>query len=166
VKQEEYEAAATLILETMRSRLLDVAASTGATFVDESFESKAKGAPEFCFRLLPLNPRAAALEVSPERADSIYIGVGRRGWIEVFASPRKPAQSVEDAIQIVDAIVAGRVTERFWTRKRTGNVVESLVHIQRPDGRWKAIGYVGQPPPGIRKLFYDETLIEYEPYSA
>lgn len=163
----DYEEAFQLIVTGVRDGLHAIAARNHAEFVDASSGPKAPEAPPFVFRLVPPSTGGAPVEVMPDNADSTYISVGQGGWIEVFTSPRDPEKGVSEVLKIVEAVAAGRLKERIWKRKRTGERVNSLLHIQySPDGPWRLIGEVSRPLPLVRTVLYDEESIDYAPYSA
>ena len=144
-----------------------MATDNEAEFVDASSESRPDGAPALVYRLLPTVEGAARIEVMPDDAYYTYIDVGEGGWVEVFTSPKSPQEGAEEVLQIVSAVVAGRLRETVWDRKETGERVNSLLHIQyEPGGPWHLIGEVSRPLPLLRRWRYDERQIEYRPYRA
>jgi hypothetical protein len=161
----DYEEAFEVMVVGVREGLEEIAARNLAEFVDASSEPKASGAPPFVFRVVPRSSGGASIEVMPDNADSTYISVGQGGWIEVFTSPRDPEKGVSEVLKIVEAVAAGRLREQIWKRKRTGERVNSLLHIQySPDESWRLVGEVSRPPPILRAFLYDEESVEYAPY--
>ena len=163
----DHDTAFAQIVDGVRSGLQDIAVRTGARFTDASLDEKDPGAPPYVFRLDPLAPTAAAVEVMPDSAYSVYIAVGRGGYIEVMTSPKRPDAGVEDTLKLVEAIAAGRIRERVWRRKKTGEWVDSLLHVQEQlDGPWRLVGEIGRPLPVLRRWRYEQEHIEYRSYRS
>lgn len=101
----------------------------------------------------------------PDHAYSTYIGVGVGGWIEVFTSPKDPTGGVATVLELVEAMVAGRLRERVWWRKGAETRVSSLLYIQlESGGRWRTTGRMNRPLPLLRRWRYEEQTVEYDAY--
>lgn len=149
------------IVEAERDGLRDIAAGSDAQFIDASDEERGTETPPFCFRLVSRSG-GAKVEVFPDGAYSTYVGVGECGWIEVFTSPKYPQRGVDAVLDIVNAVVVGRVKERVWRDEATGAPVDSHLYIKwHPEDGWHLIGRLNRP------LFrrYDEELL-YPPYRS
>jgi hypothetical protein len=158
-------AAERTIVEMLRVELGRIAVAAGATLQEDTADLNRGGILSPMFRLSSATRGTGKIEVMPEGAWSIYIAVGEKGFIEVFASSEKPARGVRSAIAIVEAIVAGRLKERVWRSRRSGRVVGSALRIRyEPDARWRVIGRVGAVAPLIGRLLYRCEVIHYRPF--
>ena len=163
--QVEDSEAHRLIVTRVRAGLERMALEHEAEFVDASADARPDGAPALAYRLVPRAEGAARLEVLPDDAYSTYIDVGEGGWIEVFTNPKSPETDADEVLRVVSAVVAGRLRETVWTKKKSRAHVDSLLHIQyESGGPWRLIGEVGRPLPLLRRWLYDERQIEYRPY--
>ena len=159
------EAAFDTIVSGVVAKLREIAEANDATLGEVPPTELAHGGPGLGFRLRPHRPDAAQVSVLPDDAHSIYMCIGRAGWVELLASPRDPNRAVEDVAKLLDAVVAGGVKETLWRRKRSDEIANSLLHIQYgPGGRWHLNGEVSRPLPLVRRLLYVEEVIRYKPY--
>lgn len=159
------ESAFATIVEGVLAHLKDVADRTDASLIEVPTDELPRGGPAVSYRLEPANADAAPLAVSPDDAYTTYLMIGRAGEVLVLTSPKDPEGGISGVIEMVDAVVAGRVRERLWKWRRTGQLANSLLYVQQPEGNWRVTGEVSRPLPLLRALLYEEEAIAYAPYT-
>ncbi|TFV51642.1 hypothetical protein [Blastococcus sp. TF02A-35] len=132
-----------VLVDALRAMVAEVIAAlpTGAATVIERPELAMRAEGTVTIRLQPSVPHAAAVELTPDHHDTVFVGIGQHGWLEVFFLPSEWAELVPAVRALVHAAAEGRIRERSWVRrgKESGARTELF-----ENNRWRVIGDSGR----------------------
>ena len=114
----------------------------GTVTVHEGPAASWTDTPSTTIELRPRRTGAARVSLNPEGGNTVFVGLGEHGWVEVYQTDREWQQLLPAVRRLVQAAVDGHVRERIWTRR--GRPVHTLVHV-RQQGRWRLTGLGSRP---------------------
>ena len=114
----------------------------GTVTVHEEPAASSTDSPSTSIELRPRRTGAARVTLNPEGENTVFVGLGEHGWVEVFQGDDEWQELLPAVSRLVQAAVDGRVRERIWTRR--GRPVHALVHV-RQEGRWRLTGLGSRP---------------------
>ena len=134
----------TVLVDAVRDLVADVvtALPPGTVTVHEEPAASWTDTPSTSIELRPHRTGAARVSLTPEGENTVFVGLGEHGWVEVYESDSEWHQLLPGVRRLVQAAVDGQVQERIWTRR--GRQVHALVHV-RQEGRWRLTGLVSRP---------------------
>jgi hypothetical protein len=138
--------------------------------VDQELGSKAKlevirhgaPAPEISVRLSPTNPGAARIEAHLDPEDTVYLGLGIAGWMEMWIGSTGVEEFLNMLEEDVRAVVRGDLEEVYWRPEGESeqDVKGSKTYLTL-QGKRRRVGKIGVWRPA-RKVAKVHRI--YEPY--
>jgi len=153
------------ILAGLRARLSVLATSHGAE-LREAPESEGYGVNGTRFVLHPTQETATPVSVFTEDAHTVWVEFGLDTVDEIFTSPKQVARAVDDVLEVVEAVAAGRARQRLWYSQTQPEPIGAEAWVQLHEGgKWISFQSWGRVPLRVLQGRYRAEDVQYSAYS-